>query len=203
MKEAQSTLTGRATELARAFDTAFAESAQAAAGSPLALLAIRVAGEPLALRLTQLAGLYARRSIVPVPSALPELLGLVGLRGAIVPVYDLGALLGRAPQRDPRWIVLAAQVSIALAFDELEGYWRLPADSVVSGPAARATAAAGTALREGMELVRTGTGLHQGTELHQGTGLHQGTELRTLVDLPGLIQLVVARAEQAKNAQGA
>jgi len=34
-----------------------------------------------------------------------------------------------------------------------------------------------------------------------GTGLHEGTGLRTLVDLPELIQLVVARAEQAKNAQ--
>jgi len=193
MKEAESTLTGRAAELARAFDRTFAEPPRAAAGGLLALLAIRVGGDPLALRLTQVAGLYARRSIVPVPSALPELLGLVSLRAAIVPVYDLGALLGRTPQLDPRWIVLAAQAAIALAFDELEGYWRLSADSVISAPTV--TAEAGTGLHEG-------TGPRRGTELvRTGTGLHEGTGLRTLVDLPELIQLVVARAEQAKNAQ--
>jgi chemotaxis signal transduction protein len=184
MKEAASTLTGRAAELARAFDAAFAEPPPPAAGRLLDLLAIRVAGEPLALRLAQVAGLYARRSIVPVPSALPELLGLVSLRAAIVPVYDLGALLGRTPQPDPGWIVLAAQEPIALGFDDLEGYWRLPADSVIT-----ASPASGTA---------------QGTEPHNAAELlRTGTELRTMVDLPEVLRLVVARAERAKNAKGA
>ena len=49
MKETASSLTGRAAELARAFDATFAEPLQAAAGSLLDLLAIRVGGAPLAL----------------------------------------------------------------------------------------------------------------------------------------------------------
>jgi len=184
MKAAESSLTGRAAELARAFDEKFIQPRQAVASDLLAVLAIRLGAEPLALRLSQLAGLYTRRSIVPVPSALPELLGLVSLRAAIVPVYDLGALLGRTPQADPRWIVLAAQLPIALGFDDLEGYWRVPADSVLSAPAVTATGDTGVELRPDTELLRT------------------GTELRVLVDLAALIQLVVARAEQAKNAKG-
>lgn len=192
MKEVQSSLSGRAAELARAFDAAFAEPLRAPAGGLLDVLAVRVAGEPLALRLTQLGGLYARRSIVPVPSALPELLGLVSLRAAIVPVYDLGALLGRAPQRDPRWIVLAAQLPIALGFEHLEGYWRLAEDSVVSASEP-----------EDAGNPRARTGLDEGAVQQQMAALlRTGTELRTLVDLPGVIQLVVARAEQAKNAKG-
>src|SRR5262249_15213510 len=124
-------LTERAAELAGAFDAAFAEPPPAEAANPLDVLAIRLGGDPHALRLTQLGGVYARRKIVPVPSALPELLGLVSLRAAIVPVYDLAALLGRARQGEPRWIVLAAAAPIALAFEALDGYRRLSPDALV------------------------------------------------------------------------
>ena len=107
-KELAAEVLGRAAELARAFAAGFARAPEAASRALIDLLAIRLGDAPHALRLAQVAGLYARRAIVPLPSSLPELLGLVSLRAAIVPVYDLAALLGRPAQQAPRWLVLAA-----------------------------------------------------------------------------------------------
>ena len=42
-------------------------------------------------------------------------------------MYSLGALLGYPRRDDPRWTVLAASGEcLGLAFDEYEGYWRIP-----------------------------------------------------------------------------
>jgi chemotaxis signal transduction protein len=71
-----------------------------------------------------------------VPGPLPELLGIVGLRGAIVPVYDLRLLLGHTPAGPPRWLVLAAGGQVALAFDHLEGHIVVAADAIVAEPGA-------------------------------------------------------------------
>jgi purine-binding chemotaxis protein CheW len=133
-KELAAGVLGRAAELARAFDSSFARAPDHDARAQIDVLAIRLGAAPHALRLAQLAGLYARRAIAPLPSAVPELLGLVSLRAAIVPVYDLAALLGRPAQQAPRWLVLAAAAPVALAFDALDGYRRLPPEAIVTGP---------------------------------------------------------------------
>ena len=174
MKEALGRLSLHAAELARAFDASFADVPHAETRSFEDVLAIRLGEDPHALRLRHVAGLFARRTIVPLPSPLPELLGLVSIRAAIVPVYDLSALLGRPPRAEPRWLVLAAQAPIALGFDELEGYRRLGPEAFVIAPSAGA-----------LELVRT------------------GDELRPLLNLPQIIESIVARAEQAKKGKGA
>ena len=170
-------LAGRAAELARAFDAGFAEAPVSATRSFEDVLALRLGGEPHALRLSQAAGLYARRTIVPLPSALPELLGLASVRAAVVPVYDLSALLGRSCQNEPRWIVVAAQAPIGLAFDELEGYRRLDPEAIVAQAATTPGAAPA-------ELIRS------------------AEELRPLLHLPALIEVIVQRAEQARKAKG-
>jgi chemotaxis signal transduction protein len=184
MTEARSELTARARALAQDFDATFAEAPHTDARQFEDLLAIRLGGEALALRLSEVAGLFARRNIVRLPSALPELLGLVSLRAAIVPVYDLGALLThsrtREPrQTEPRWLVLAASASIALAFDELEGYQRLPADAIITGTPSTDLVDAGAG-----ELVRT------------------GTELRSLIRVPSLIEGIAKRVEHLKKKEG-
>jgi purine-binding chemotaxis protein CheW len=85
------------------------------------LLAIRVGADPYALRLSEIVGLHADVKIVPVPSPVAQLLGIVGLRGMMAPVYDLAALLGYPPAASPRWMVLAgASQSMGLAFDAFE-----------------------------------------------------------------------------------
>jgi purine-binding chemotaxis protein CheW len=99
---------GSAAALRAEFDAAFARPAQAPAEDQVRLLAFRVGGEPVAIRVLETAGLVAARRIEPVPSRRPELLGVCGVRGQIVPVFSLARLLGRAEDAAPRWIVLAA-----------------------------------------------------------------------------------------------
>jgi purine-binding chemotaxis protein CheW len=136
--------------LRRDFDQAFAAPARRAQAGTEALLAIRVAGEGFALRLSALAGLFADRRIVPLPGTAPELLGIAGLRGGLVAVYDLRALLGFPRGESPRWLALVRGGNLlGIAFDELDGSLQVdPHDvSPATGPAHRGMA---------REVVRTG-----------------------------------------------
>jgi purine-binding chemotaxis protein CheW len=162
---------GRAAELALAFDVGFAHAPQIAEPGQIDVLAIGLGNAPYALRLAQVAGLYPRRALAPLPSAVPELLGLVSLRASIIPVYDLAGLLGRPAQRAPRWLVLAASAPVALAFDTLDGYRRLAPAAIVTGP------------REaGAELARV------------------DEQLRPMVDLRVVLERIAARAAVAQGA---
>ncbi|MBI2944201.1 MAG: chemotaxis protein CheW [Candidatus Wallbacteria bacterium] len=78
------------------------------------------------------------RSVVRVPSSRRELLGVCGLRGALVPVFDLAALLGlETDTSSASWCVLAgANHLVGFAFERLEGYVRTQDGSVVPAPAA-------------------------------------------------------------------
>lgn len=61
-----------------------------------AVLTIRAGEETLALRLAEVTEVLQLRPLTRVPHAPPSLLGLVNLRGAVVPVISLAALLGAA-----------------------------------------------------------------------------------------------------------
>ncbi len=124
----------RAAALRREFDDAFARPALLDERDSVELLAVRVCADAHAIRLSEIAGLFADRRITPVPGPLPELLGMAGLRGAIVPVYDLRLLLGHTPATPPRWLVLAASGQVGLAFDQLEGHVVVPRESIVAEP---------------------------------------------------------------------
>lgn len=126
MSETESGLAGRAEELRRAFDLSFAEAPRQATGSFVDLLAIRVAGDAYALSLSEVAGLHVDRVVTPLPSLVPELLGLAGFRAALVPVYDLRALLGYPAAGALRWMVSTAGAStLGLAFDRFEAHVRV------------------------------------------------------------------------------
>ncbi|HUB07209.1 MAG TPA: chemotaxis protein CheW [Myxococcales bacterium] len=125
-----------AAALRAAFDRSFAEAPAPAGPATEDLLAISIEGQPYALRLSELAGLFADRRVSPLPSPVPELLGLAGLRGRLLPVYDLRRMLGHSPTRDCRWLVVAAAAPVALAFDELEGHVRLAREAIAAAPAA-------------------------------------------------------------------
>ena len=114
-----------AAELRRSFDQSFSHAPQRIDDSFVDLLAIRVAGAPYGLRLAHLSGLHLGRRIVPLPSPVPELLGLVGFRGNIIPVYSLRMLLGYSAGESPRWLALVGKDEmIGLAFDSFEGHLR-------------------------------------------------------------------------------
>lgn len=88
--------------LRRSFDEAFAVPPRLREEGLEHLLLIRVAGEALALKTLHVTGLVRIGRILPIPSRIPELLGITGIRGTLVPVFDLAALLGFHPgERNP------------------------------------------------------------------------------------------------------
>lgn len=110
------------------FDRTFAEPSALVAVETADLLAIGVAGDAYALRVTELTGLVSNRKVVPVPSRAAHLLGVAGVRGAVVPVYTLAGLLGHGePRTSPPWLAMCGrQEPVALAFERLDGFFRVP-----------------------------------------------------------------------------
>ena len=129
--DADDATSGSSDTLRRAFDEAFADARGVADADVEDFLAIEVGGAPYAVRVSEVAGLYRNRTISPLTSRTPHLLGMIGVRGALVPVFDLGALLGHPDRQAPRWLVLArGGAAVGLAFDNLETHLRLPARDV-------------------------------------------------------------------------
>ena len=118
----------RAAELREAFDRSFSLLPDTAPAETVSLLGVRVGATSYALQLSEITALFADTRIVPLPSVASEFLGVAALRGGIVPVYSLRALLGDATGDErPRWLVVAGRERVAaFAFDGLEGYLRVP-----------------------------------------------------------------------------
>lgn len=118
-----------AAALREEFDGSFALPLATSTPDSHDLLAIRIAGRPYALRAQDLGGIALGRRVTPLPSPDPALAGLVGVRGTVVAVFDLGVLLGlRGSAAAGRWVALAGRdARLAFAFDELEGHERIAA----------------------------------------------------------------------------
>jgi purine-binding chemotaxis protein CheW len=164
-------LPDRIADLRRAFDHTFASPRGQARDEVEQLLAIRVAGHPCALKVREIAGLATGRRIVSLPSQLPELLGIAGIRGALVPVYGLSALLGYDQgTAQHRWLVqCGTEEPIALAFEEFEGHLRAPRSDVYVANRTEA------ARRHVKEVVRA------------------GAMVRAVVDIASVVEAVKAR----------
>lgn len=123
--------------LRRAFDAGFAEAPAPRRRGDEGYLAIRVGDRPYAVRVRDIAGLFADRPIVPVPSDAPALLGVAAFRGVMAPVYDLRVALSRPAGGVPAWLVLVhAPEPVALAFDLFEEHFTPDDDAFVGAPAA-------------------------------------------------------------------
>lgn len=100
----------------------------------------------------------SRPRLTRVPGARAWLLGVGNLRGALLPVTDVGALLGQPPAgdgRDQRVLVLAQDgIAAGLLVDEVAGYRRFtPAEQrpAVTGPASFAPWRLGGFHRDGRD----------------------------------------------------
>jgi chemotaxis signal transduction protein len=116
--------------LRRDFDASFALPDRSVGALVEEFLLIRADERPYALALAELREVVVGVTVTRVPATTPALLGVAGLRGQLVPVFDLGALLGgRAAEQVPRWLALAAGAEpLGFAFAALEGHLQRQAD---------------------------------------------------------------------------
>ena len=110
--------------LRQSFDESFAAPPRPHGAARQALLAVRAGNLQLAVRLSELAGIHSCRKLVPLPNSTAGLLGISGLRGQLLAVYDLAAMLGsQSAREDLRWLLLAgADPHTALAIGALDEY---------------------------------------------------------------------------------
>ena len=119
-------------ELRRTFDEAFALP-PLQVPEDLTEFALLVLGKQrYAIRISQLVGLEVDRKVEPLPAEVRGLLGLSAVKGQLVPVFDLAALVGSmAGSSTPRWMALHRDKElVGLAFDEFAGSHRVPARAV-------------------------------------------------------------------------
>jgi len=166
---------GRAAEMRREFDRAFAEPLRRdSAEGGQDMLALRAGNDACVIPLSAVRGLLARPTIVAMPGPLPELLGLAGLRGALIPVFSLAALQGQPlPGDPPAWMLLIeAEGLVGLAFEELLGHISLGRAEIAARPSSDGRA-----------------GL---AELPQAARV--GPSLRAMIDVPSLVAGLRRRA---------
>ena len=120
-----------ASALRREFDESFARLPSTATAEIEDLIAITVGAAPYVVRVTEIAGLFSGRRIEPIPTSMPGLIGLTGVRGAMLAVYDLRVLLGEPDTgHEPRWMVTAGGTAVGLAFTDCNGFQRVPSDTI-------------------------------------------------------------------------
>ncbi|MCU1383166.1 MAG: putative chemotaxis signal transduction protein CheW [Acidobacteria bacterium] len=156
-----------AVALRREFDQSFTRAPSGAAAALVDLLAVGLGGDEYVLRLTDVSGLFTNKTVTWLPSAVAALLGIAGFRGTVLPVYDLGMLLGKPKTAAPRWLAVAAAAPVAFAFEAFHGFLRERPEAIVSE-------------------AREGSGRHIREML-----LHEVT--RPIVDLPSVLDVLVNR----------
>ena len=124
----------RLDELRDGFDSSFTRPPPPRQDPGEALLRLRVGGAPLAVRLGHLSGLHLMPRLVRLPGAPASVLGLAGLRGQLIAVHDLTALLGLQSGEPPRWLLLACgSRRVGLAAAGFEGQMRATSEQMRSG----------------------------------------------------------------------
>jgi chemotaxis signal transduction protein len=121
-----------AAELRELFDESFSQAPSSEPTALEELLLVRVHDNQLALRLGQIAGVLRCPPLTALPSANPALLGLTGVRGALVAVYSLARLMGGQPAASSNGsiVLCASDRSVALLFDELIGVVSVASEAV-------------------------------------------------------------------------
>ena len=134
MIDAIDSLERRLTALRSDFDRSFGEPFAAPAAEPAELLAITLGGDPYAIRVRELRGVHAHQVVTTLPTAAPDLVGLAAIRGELVAVYDLAALLGYTRCPAPRHVLLSRTTGLGFAFDSSSRHLRMPQAAITTRP---------------------------------------------------------------------
>jgi chemotaxis signal transduction protein len=107
---------------------------------------------------------------------VPELTGIASLRGAMLPVYDLGLILSLGASAG-RWIVLDAARTVGLSFGDFRGHVRIEAGRFAAHHDGQGATAAS-------RFVRADSGVH------------------AVVSIPSLVDFIRQRAAGATARRG-
>lgn len=123
---------GASAELRRLFDQSFAVPWTDRDAHTDDMVLIAAGGHPYAIRIGEISGMVAGVSPAWLPTSVPGLLGLATVRAAVVPIYDLRAVLGLpAPAMPLPWIMLVGDGRLGLATERYEGHRRVPRQALV------------------------------------------------------------------------
>lgn len=104
----------------------------------LELLSFRLAREVYAVRLTSIKQIIKLTPITTVPRAPGYVLGIISLRGTIIPVFDLRRRLAlpqaEATRKSRIVVVSAGRFTVGLIVDEVEQVARIPAEGLEPPP---------------------------------------------------------------------
>jgi purine-binding chemotaxis protein CheW len=158
-----------------AFDRSFSSTAEVERIDVESFVGIGVGDGSYAVRLSEIVGIHSEKRVARLPSPLPALLGVVGVRSGIVPVYSLRAFLGYGALRDaPRWFLIAgSKEPVGLAFERFDGQFKL-----------------------GREALAPVEGRASGAHVREVARIHSGT--RAVIDV-GSIVLAVRNQVDANN----
>jgi purine-binding chemotaxis protein CheW len=92
---------------------------------------VRIGGEQYAFGVHEVLGVADVADVAPVPGAAAGVLGVSKVRGQILPVVDLGAILGVPGGRQAGRLVITEQQGgrVGFAVDELQDVCELPVPS--------------------------------------------------------------------------
>lgn len=123
-------------QLREAFDRLFAAAPVARSHDLVRVLVIRLGSIQYAFRSEEITSIEPRRAIVPLPSTLPHLLGLAGVRGRLIPVFSLAGLLGVSGVDDtePCIALCGKGESAGLAFPTIETYLQVQGAQIFAAP---------------------------------------------------------------------
>lgn len=111
---------------------------QTETGRRLELLCFRLASEEYAFPITEVKEIIRPRDIAEVPRVPAYVLGVISLRGVIVPVCDLRKRLGlpvREPTRATRIVIASDETkTLGMVVDEVTQVVRIPADTLDPPP---------------------------------------------------------------------
>lgn len=157
--------------LREAFDRTFAVAPRALEDPRESVLLVQVGGDPYSIRLAQVAALFVGKRVMWVPSPVRELRGVVSVRGAILPVYDLAELLGYPKTTvSRRWLVTVAAAPVALAFDRFDGHGQIAPGAVSPSPSGQTHAP------------------------HVREIVHLDAVVRPLIDIPSVVETIARLA---------
>jgi purine-binding chemotaxis protein CheW len=121
-----------AAELRSEFDATFARPPAPPAAAGERFIVVLAGQHQLALRCSEIDSLHRYAGVATLPDGPPGLLGLAGVRGQLVAVYDLSALLAEPAGDSGRiWLALcAADKQVAFAITQVQGLAHVERDQV-------------------------------------------------------------------------